>query len=311
MTRLHVRGASKQRGAWHFFHTGWRRSITVLRWCTVVPLLSGCFGSLFGGDDQCTSYAERCVGNVRQTCDPPCSDIGCSSQWRSEDTCSGTCIEIDANDTLCTLSTTTDPRCDGVDGYCDGDTRVACSNGYAYQKETCSDLPSGSAAVFDAGAPPQTPSTCVDTGGDSKCTMPLTWCTGAPATCGALPNCGPVVTTTSLSDAVPAALGGDIVDGTYFLTDLNVYGGSMQAVPFQVQVTQSVHSGVLSTSYYSGSTSDYSSGPYSVHDDTIESTPTCPSGLAANAIRYTATASTLILYDALGPVTYEFVHRLQ
>src|SRR5690349_20455219 len=95
---------------WWRSHGAWKKGSTILFAATVAHGLTGCFVL---GSNECEPNTHRCAGGVRQHCEPPCSDIGCSSKWVDEDTCSGTCVELGDGDAECVVSTTPEPRCNG------------------------------------------------------------------------------------------------------------------------------------------------------------------------------------------------------
>jgi hypothetical protein len=262
--------------------------------------------------NQCEPHTDRCVGNVREYCEPPCSDIGCTSHWTQAEIC-GACVQSGTN-AQCVLSTTPDPRCAGAHGYCDGDVSVACSDGYAIRKEACAESGSGAVTSPDAGLGPTERPHCVVDEAGSRCVVPPLVCRArSTAACGAPTHCGPVVTATSRTGSPPTAMGGPLAEGVYVLTQLNVYGASPASVPLEVQMTRSFAAGVHSISQYWGGPLDDSSGPYSVQGSNFTWTPTCPEGrTGGNPIGYTATASTFVLYEPQdGGRVHELIHERQ
>jgi hypothetical protein len=121
----------------------WLRALWVL---PVAAASSGCF--VLGSQD-CSDEPAYCDGSAIVRCVPPCSDIGCSRTWEREE-CPATCVNPQGGP-LCALSQTADPRCQGVDVYCDAAQVVRCALGYALSKEACP--ATTSCAMTDGGRP--------------------------------------------------------------------------------------------------------------------------------------------------------------
>jgi hypothetical protein len=91
---------------------------------------------------ECDPGATRCFtsGSLVETqfCDHYCSDFGCEDRWRSI-ACppTGGCLMLAGEGATCVLSTTPDPRCAGVNAFCDGDDEVTCRGGYAANRSRC------------------------------------------------------------------------------------------------------------------------------------------------------------------------------
>ena len=120
-----------------------------------------------GKGDECHLGAARCFVHQdfveAQACINSCSDFGCRNLWTGEDVCSPsrTCLLVESAGAICALSTTPDPRCAGVNSFCDGDDRVFCRAGYGVSRSSCIlDLPrcvatgTGDAACIPSAAAP-------------------------------------------------------------------------------------------------------------------------------------------------------------
>lgn len=116
-------------------------------------------GSCVHGHDECDYGDDHCDGSNLVTCEPPCAEVGCGRSWRTQP-CGGACVSPLPHQPLCVLSTQPDPRCEGVVGYCDGDSPVACNSGFATSRIDCAEqqlhcapLPHGGAQCALSGAP--------------------------------------------------------------------------------------------------------------------------------------------------------------
>jgi hypothetical protein len=101
----------------------------------------GCLPGLTGSDE-CQAGTERCSNGSVELCQKPCSEFGCGNQWANGPRCSADqiCVEIDANNAECALSSEPDPQCGNSRGYCDGSVAVDCGGGgYSIDREDCGD----------------------------------------------------------------------------------------------------------------------------------------------------------------------------
>jgi hypothetical protein len=113
----------------------WARGRTAALALSGAFLLHGCFDFLA---DECHEGETACDGNEVLTCQPPCAEMGgCGWSWRRSSCEEATCVDPRGGSPFCALSTTQDPKCDGVNWYCDGNSAVACNQGYALQRKPC------------------------------------------------------------------------------------------------------------------------------------------------------------------------------
>jgi len=133
--------------------------------------------------------------------------------------------------------------------------------------------------------------------------------------CGTPTECGPVVQPHEVLTTAPAALGGTIQDGLYFLTAANFYRKQAAAAPPTYQITRSFQRGFLAAATYVGSSAQSPlSGPYATAGNTLTWSVSCTISSVVK-FNYTATGQTLILYEQIGtgPQTTvaELIHQKQ
>ncbi len=132
--------------------------------------------------------------------------------------------------------------------------------------------------------------------------------------CNVGTQCGPVVTLVAGSGAAPTAMGGTITAGLYFLTAATIYGANPGIPPETYQITMNLDSGgsYWVNSYDFGDQATPSSGTYASANDMFTRTESCPATQAPYSHGYTATATTLTLYESNGAgATVELVETKQ
>lgn len=264
------------------------------------------------GADECPKSTARCNGNVREQCEQDCYEPGCGLQWQSYGDCGDQrCVSVGNGVTFCAVSSVPDPKCNDQDvgGYCDGLVAVSCRAGYAERRSDC-------AAVeqVDSGSSPGTPTCVLKTlKGDPICTTTANWCGLGEATCNAPTECGSITGSFANADDAPVPAGGTIQDGLYFLTEVNEYlgyGGSSADRSIAIQATRRIQNGILASSVYGEMDPGQSSGPFTVEGANLIWAVSCPSP-GTTTLGFTATGSTLTLYETRGSIVYEFVHQRQ
>ncbi len=130
--------------------------------------------------------------------------------------------------------------------------------------------------------------------------------------CNAPTVCGPPVLAKEIVGAAPAALGGSVFPGIYFLTALNVYRSQAGGATPSYQVTFDLGTTTFTeASYQGGAQQSPTAGTYSTSGTTLTRTITCPAGTGTETSPYTSTSSTLILYRTLPDGTYELTFSRQ
>ena len=114
-------------------------------------------------------------------------------------------------------------------------------------------------------------------------------------------------------EAAPAATGGTITPGLYFLTAVNVYGTSTTTETYQITMNLSSSGSFWINPYDYGFQASQSAGTYSASGNMFSRTDSCPGVAPAYAHPYTATATTLALFESGGlPTgTVELVYTVQ
>ena len=103
------------------------------------------------GEGECRD--PRCEARVGQRSGAICDGatlLQCQGAFSTDTNCPAVCVTTDGT-AFCALAADPDPRCVGVDAYCDGNMVVNCSHGFATMRITCA---SGSTC---APSPPQAP----------------------------------------------------------------------------------------------------------------------------------------------------------
>jgi hypothetical protein len=295
-------------------HTPLLPRVTLLRAIRALVALSTTVSTVVScgliGTDHCPAGTARCNGNVPEQCEQDCYEPGCGLQWQSNGDCGAQqCVSVGDGVAFCAASSTPDPKCsESVGGYCDGSVAVSCRAGYAEFRSDC-------AAVerADSGSTPGTP-TCVietvDFATGAMCSTVEKWCGPRAATCSAPTECGPVTSLFAQSQAVPVPGSGVIQDGVYFLTEAYKYGGSPADPSVPIQATRRIQNGVMTSSVFGDTDAGQSSGAFTVEGTNLVWTVDCPAP-STKTFGFTATQSTLTLYETQGSVVYEFVHRRQ
>ncbi len=138
----------------------------------------------------------------------------------------------------------------------------------------------------------------VDAGNEASTTGP-----GCPAvqyvqTCGVPAQCGPVVQVKELVQSPPTGQGGTILPGLYFATAFIVYRNQAGGPLGTFQETMNLSGNSFSVNaYFDGFEDTPTSGTYVASGTMITRTPACPAGLSAFSDSYTATATSLTLYE--------------
>jgi len=137
---------------------------------------------------------------------------------------------------------------------------------------------------------------------------------GAANACNDLVNNAPAVTLVAIADSPPAALGGTLVDGTYWLTGFNVFtgpGGTTDLSTFTANATF-VLSGTTMQQVLSsngGAEKRYTS-TVSTSGTTLYATDTCPEPVTEQD-PYTATPTKLTIYLDDPNGTFEQIYTKQ
>jgi hypothetical protein len=119
--------------------------------------------------------------------------------------------------------------------------------------------------------------------------------------CNALVNSAPESTQSTIASAAPAATGGTIVDGTYFLTEFNLYdpaGSASAPEPSGLKVTLAIHGNEMdSIQTLPDDSSDTFAETFVVSGTDLNRTLTCPNpGPDLQAV-YSVTGNTLTIYE--------------
>ena len=130
---------------------------------------------------------------------------------------------------------------------------------------------------------------------------------GCPAmqyknSCNVGTQCGPVVTLVAGSGAAPTAMGGTIVPGMYFLTAATIHGGTPGTPPETYQITMNLDpsGSYWVNSYDFGDQATPSSGTYTTANNMFTRSESCPAIQAPYSKGYTATSTSLTLYESNG-----------
>jgi hypothetical protein len=300
----------------HPLHTLSLPRVTMLRAIGALLAISATVSSVVScslvAPDECPKSTARCNGNVPARCEQDCYEPGCGLTWQSYGDCGDQrCVSVGDGVTFCAASSVPDPKCRAQDvgGYCDGLVAVSCRAGYAESRSDC-------AAVeqVDSGSSPGTPTCVLKTlKGDPICTTTANWCGLGEATCSAPTECGSIAGSFANADDAPVPAGGTVQDGLYFLTEINEYlghGVSSPARTIAVQATRRIQNGILASSVYGEMDPGQSSGPFTLEGANLIWAISCPSP-GTTTFGFTATGSTLKLYETRGSIVYEFVHQRQ
>jgi hypothetical protein len=110
-----------------------------------------CFAAACFDNNECEPGSpNRCDGIAIVSCEGPCSDIGCAARLHRQP-CDRVCVLLDGDFPACVESTTQDPKCNGVTGYCDQQELVECVDGYVRDRTSC---PADGACIEPAGQAP-------------------------------------------------------------------------------------------------------------------------------------------------------------
>jgi hypothetical protein len=117
--------------------------------------------------------------------------------------------------------------------------------------------------------------------------------------CNSVVPAGPQVTETAATGSEPAALGGTIATGTYFLSAVNLYGAPMTGQVVQrtivIDATTMQFSEVISGSP-GASTADTSTSTYMLYGTVVSLGEYCPTNGAADNIFFSAQGNQLTLF---------------
>jgi len=120
-------------------------------------------------------------------------------------------------------------------------------------------------------------------------------------------QCGPVVPIIAMAGAVPAAQGGTIAPGLYFLTQENAYGAGDGGTLGTDQYTAQLGTDTFAVnSYEDGFQDPPSQGTYTTMGTSFVRNYTCPTPITLSH-PYTATASELTLYETRGSAMVEMI----
>jgi hypothetical protein len=138
-------------------------------------------------------------------------------------------------------------------------------------------------------------------------------CSGGVCACNALVNSAPGVHVVSVPANLPTPTGGTIVDGTYYLTENNIYtgpGGSSGASSGLIRNTYVFQSGLLNAvTWHDGIAGDGDRSTWSVHvsGSQLVSAPTCgASGGGSSAFTSSGNTIRLITPNPQYPATNPF-----
>jgi hypothetical protein len=131
----------------------------------------------------------------------------------------------------------------------------------------------------------------------------------APIVCNTVVPMGPQVAETLLTTGVPSATGGTIATGTYWLTELDLYGAgpdasSATATRPPTQRTLVVDTTMMTVMFAEAvsaddggvASTDSSSSSYAISDTIVSLSETCPASGSANNIHFTVQGSELWLF---------------
>jgi hypothetical protein len=86
------------------------------------------------GEIRCDGVAlKECTGSIDRF---PFGESG--PRWKVR-VCSGTCVQISPKEALCAESEVPEPRCEGLDAFCDGSIRVNCDRGFSRDRVSCAE----------------------------------------------------------------------------------------------------------------------------------------------------------------------------
>jgi hypothetical protein len=132
--------------------------------------------------------------------------------------------------------------------------------------------------------------------------------------CNAPTECGPVVPVVAVTHAAPAATGGTIVSGLYFLTAVNWYTSAIpDASAGTIQETSLLTSSMVSVRAFSdGNEAPPVRGTYTTSGTAVTWMYSCPS-TSEQTQSYTATATTFTVYEQPSGTSdvYEFISTKQ
>jgi hypothetical protein len=123
---------------------------------------------------------------------------------------------------------------------------------------------------------------------------------GGSGVCNTLVNAAPVVSKTTNAGPTPAATGGTIADGTYFLTRMDKWNGITGANTHKETWVFSSGTIQVVTDNESDGGTKHASGTYATSGSTLTFTVTCP-GAQTVSMPFTATATELTTINADDP----------
>jgi hypothetical protein len=112
-----------------------------------------------------------------------------------------------------------------------------------------------------------------------------------------------------LSTEPPAPLGGTIADGVYLLRNVAIHGAGTSTTPPMLQATRRFDLGNLSSAIrvQSGVTSA-TSGTYRTSGTELLFDQLCPAGGTTTTFGYTATPTSIMLYEQVGASLWVLTH---